>query len=212
MAATISAEEVLADAQAKNTTVETYKFTMEFWQTPQVEGDPPRYETLTEGTVVFNKGMHVVVRADGSYDESTAAGRQEYSRDSADGDWEEDPSIFSFDTSQMITLDSTKHFQIVNDLIDATIVGEETLRGVTVTKITGMSDLQARAQQLWGDVEEQDVDSRDLREQMSAGTEDFVVWVGVEDGLIHAFEISGSYPGVGELLNHFNTGFNTGIG
>ena len=35
---------------------------------------------------------------------------------------------------------------------------------------------------------------------MLAGTEDFMGWVGVEDGLLHAFEISGAYPEVGELL------------
>ncbi len=196
--ATISAEEVLANAQAQNTTVETYKFTMEFWQTPQVEGDPPRYETLTEATVVFNQGMYLVARGNGSYGESLLLEGKQYSRDSADGTWEEHPS--SFDTSKMLTLDSIKHFQIVNDLIDAAIVGEETLRGVAVTKITGRFDLQARAQTIWGDVDEQDADSRDLSAQMSSGTEDVVVWVGVEDSLIHAFEVSASFPGVGEFL------------
>ena len=196
--ATISAEEVLANAQAQNTTVETYKFTMEFWQTNQVEDDPPRYETLTEAKVVSNKGMHVVTRKDGSQSESLLLEGRQYSRNSADGAWEEHPS--SFDTSKMLTLDSSKHFQIVNDLIDTTIVGEETLRGVAVTKITGRFDLQARAQTLWGDVDEQDGDSQDLSAQMSAGTEDVVVWVGVEDGLIHAYEVNASFPGVGEFL------------
>ena len=148
---TISAEEILKDAQAMNTTVETYKFTMGFWQTPQVEGDPPQYETLTEATVVFNQGMYLVARGNGSYGESLLLEGKQYSRDSADGTWEEHPS--SFDTSKMLTLDSIKHFQMLNNLIDATIVGEETLRGVEVRKITGRSDLQAWAQQLWGDVE-----------------------------------------------------------
>ena len=198
----VSAQEILRDAQENSTTVETYRFTIDFWQTPQVEGDPPRYETFTKAAVVFNQGMHIVISGNDSYSESLLLQGRQYERDSADGAWEEYPS--SFDSYQMVPLDSTKHFQIVNDLIDATIVGEETLDGLRVRKIAGRFDLQQRAERIWGAPQETDSalsrGSEDPRQQMLSGTEGFVGWVGVEDGLIHAYEVSGSYPAAGDLL------------
>ena len=66
-----SGQEILEDAQDANSSLQTYKFTIDFWQTPQVEGDPPRFETSTEAVVVFNRGMHVIIRGnDDSYGES----------------------------------------------------------------------------------------------------------------------------------------------
>ena len=194
---TVSAAQLLTEAEEKNTTVETYKYTMDAWQTPQVEGDPPRYETVTEAVVVFDEGVHFVIRGNGSYSESLLLQGRQYRRDSADGVWEESPS--SFDSSRMVTLDSTEHFQMIDDLIDATVVGEETLDGVRVRKITGRVDLQQKAEEIWGG-QEANPGSEDPRQQMLAGTEEFVAWVGIEDGLIHALEVSGSYPAAGELL------------
>lgn len=177
---------------------------MEFWQTAQVEGDPPRYETRTDAVVVFDEGMHVVVRANDSYSESLLIeGGRQYQRDSADGAWEMHPS--SFDRSNMATLDSNRHFRIIDDLTQSTIVGEESLRGMPVTKITGRFDMEARAESIWGDLNEQDASLReassDPRAQMVAGSEEFVAWVGVDSGMIHAYEVRGSYPAVGELLS-----------
>lgn len=177
---------------------------MDAWQTPQVEGDPPRLETSTEAVVVFNQGMHVIIRGnDDSYSESLLLHGRQYGRETPDGAWEEYRS--SFDSSRMVVLDSTKHLQIIKGLIDSTVVGEETLDGVQVKKITGRFDLQQRAQDIWGDAQEDSQDPRrreeeELRRQMSGGREDFVGWVGVQDGLIHAYEVSGSYPAAGELL------------
>ena len=37
-------------------------------------------------------------------------------------------------------------------------------------------------------------------DQMVAGTEEFTGWIGFEDGLIHAFEVNGSYPAAGEFM------------
>ncbi|MCE2462569.1 MAG: hypothetical protein J4F46_01430, partial [Dehalococcoidia bacterium] len=193
----ISAQGILEDAQETNATVETYKSTVSAWQTPQVEGDPAPYETSITVTVVFNQGMHIVMTGNGEYSESLLLDGKEYERDSADGEWEEQPS--SFDSSRMLTLDSSKHFHIVNDLLDSTVVGKETLRGVKVNKIIGMYDLAQRVQAIWGDPEEQDPDLQE-RLQMLAGTEEFTGWVGIEDGLIHAYEVSGSYPAEEELL------------
>ena len=195
----LSAQTLLDNAQTETSTVGTYKFTMSLWQTPQIEGDPPRYETLTEGVVVFDKGMHVVItRSDNSHSESLLLDNVHYRRDQPDGAWEQYPH--SFDSSAMTPLDSNKHFQVINGLVDLSIVGEETIRSTRVSKVTGRYDLRARALSIWGDVEQQDAGSRDPREQMLAGTEEFVGWVGIEDGLIHAYEVSGSYPGAGELL------------
>ena len=122
---------------------------MSLWHTAHVEGDPPRYETFTEAEVVFDQGMYVVIEAnDGSHSESLLLDGKHYTRDSANGAWEQYPH--RFDSSQMEPLDSSKHFQIVNGLIGLSIVGEETLRGIPVSKVTGSYDMQARALDILG--------------------------------------------------------------
>ncbi len=197
----VSAQEILEDAQSNNINVQTYKFTIDAWHTAQLEGDPPRFETSTEAVVVFDQGMHIIVRGNGSYGESLLLDGKQYERDTSDSAWVEYPS--NFDSSQIVSLDSTKHFQIVNGLRDLTIVGEETLDGTPVRKISGGFDLQERARGIWGDPQENSAlqeGSREPRQQMIAGTENFVGWVGIGDGLIHAYEVSGSYPAEGELL------------
>lgn len=203
----ISAQEILENAQTENTTVSAYKFTVQAWQTPQLAKDPDRYETNTSATIVFGEGMHVVMRRldeseDNAYTEALYLDGKQYHRDSPGGEWEESTS--GFDSSEMGTINSDKHFQIVNDLVDSTVVGKETLRGIEVNKITGKYDLEKKVRDIWGDPEGQDEDwqagTRDPRRQMLAGTEAFTGWVGVNDGLIHAFEVSASYPAEGELL------------
>jgi len=196
-----SAQEILANAQDKHDAVGTYKFTIKAWQTPQVKGDPAKYETSTEGVVVRNKGMHITVRGNDSYNESLLLDDGQYSRHTPDGSWKQHQG--SFDTSQMTTLDSTQHRQFV-DGTGFAVGGTETLNGIAVRKITGRLDLQQRARQIWGDSNDQasllQAGSEEPRQQMVAGREDFVGWVGVEDGLLHAFEVSGAYPAMGELL------------
>ena len=202
---TASAQELLELAQSKNSAVQTYRFSMDLWQTPQTEGDSPRYETFTEGIVVANEGLHVVTqRRDGPYSETLLMEGQQYSRSRPEGPWEVTPTAFS--VSQMATVDSVRNARVVDGLVDSVVVGEETLHGVRVTKIKGSVDLRARAEKLWSDVQDgdpppsEDSEEAQVRDQMLAGVEEFVGWIGAEDGLIHAFEVSGAFPRVGELL------------
>ena len=203
---TASAQELLELAQAKNSAVQTYRFSMDLWQTPQTEGDPPRYETFTEGIVVANEGLHVVTqRKDGPYSETLLMEGQQYSRSRPEGPWEVRPTAFS--ASQMVTVDSVRNARVVDGLVDAVVVGEETLHGVRVTRVKGNVDLRARAEKLWSDVQHgdpppsEDSEEAQVRDQMLAGVEEFVGWIGIEDGLLHAFEVSASFPSVGELLS-----------
>ena len=57
--------------------------------------------------------------------------------------------------------------------------------------------MEARVQSIWGDAAQQEGEPR---EQMLAGIEEFVGWIGVDDGLFHAIEVSASFPGMGEFL------------
>ena len=129
---------------------------------------------------------------------------QQYSRTRAEGPWEVRPTAFS--ASQMDTVDSVRNARVVDGLVDAVVVGEETLHGVRVTRVKGNVDLRARAEKLWSKVQDgdpppsEDSEEAQVRDQMLAGVEKFVGWIGVEDGLLHAFEVSASFPGVGELL------------
>ena len=112
----------------------------------------------------------------------------------------------AFSVPQMATVDSVRNARVVDGLVDSVVVGEETLHGVRVTKIKGNVDLRARAEKLWSDVQDgdpppsEDSEAAQVRDQMLAGVEELVGWIGVEDGLFHAFEVSASFPRVGELL------------
>ena len=60
-------------------------------------------------------------------------------------------------------------------------------------------DMDQHVKEAWGD----DVPAPgagDLRAQMLAGTVTVTVWVGVEDGLLHAYTREGSLPAVGEVF------------
>ena len=202
---TASAQELVEVAQAKNRAVQSYRFSMELWQTPQTEGDPPRYESSTQGVVVVNEGIHVVTQWHGDpYRELVVVDGQQYSQTRTEGPWEVMPTAFS--ASQMVTVDSVRDARVVDGLVDAVVVGEETLSDIRVTKVKGNVDLRARAEKLWSNVQDGDPpptegsEEAQVRDQMLAGVEEFVGWIGVEDGLLHAFEVNASFPGVGELL------------
>ncbi len=113
---------------------------------------------------------------------------QQYSRTRAEGPWEVTPTAFS--VSQMATVDSVRNARVVDGLVDSVVVGEETLHGVRVTKVKGNVDLRARAEKLWSDVQDgdpppsEDSEEAQVRDQMLAGVEEFVGWIGAEDGLI----------------------------
>ena len=195
---TISAQEMLQQGQANNATVKTYKLTMDARQAPRVEGGPELYETSIEAIVVFSEGMHLSIAANGEYSEILFLDGKQYSRDSDSAHWEESPSDFR--PSQLLMLDPEKHFQLVDDLIDLSHQGEELVDGVLTNKIVGRIDMVERAWKIWGDdVPEGTIEPR---AQMLAGTETFTGWVGVEDGLIHAYEASASFPATGELLEY----------
>ena len=155
---------------------------------------------------MVNEGIHVVTKWHGDpYRELLVVDGQQYSRTRAEGPWEVRPTAFS--ASQMVTVDSVRNARVVDGLVDAVVVGEETLHGVRVTRVKGNVDLRARAEKLWSDVQDgdpppsEDSEEAQVRGQMLAGVEEFVGWLGVEDGFLHAFEVSASFPSVGELLS-----------
>ena len=62
--------ETLKNTEAAPVKVSTYRYTMDAWQTPQLEGDTD-HKTFTEFTVVVGEGMHVITRVEGGdYQES----------------------------------------------------------------------------------------------------------------------------------------------
>ena len=193
----------MSAAQVNNAEVETYKVTIEAWQTPQLPGDTSQYRTSTEIIVVSGEGMHVETQVEGgSYSATMLQGGTQYNRDHPDGAWETSPAGIT--DSQIPSLKPSDHLRLVNGLVDQALLGEETLNGMQVTKVTGRVDMQAKAQSIWGNSDQQDAafieGYREPREQMLAGVEEFVGWMGVDDGLFHAYEYLATFPGVGELL------------
>ena len=57
-------QEIPRNTEAAPVKVSTYRYTMDAWQTPQLEGDTD-HKTFTEFTVVVGEGMHVITRVEG---------------------------------------------------------------------------------------------------------------------------------------------------
>ena len=192
-----SAEEILRRGRAKTAVVATYKFTTDARFTVQVEGGPEHQEIRSEAVVVAGEGMHVKATENGNYSETLLLDGRWYDRESDAGPWEELPGQFS-------ALDAAKlpnpnlHFQILDSLTDVSQEGEEVLRGVRVNRITGNMDMARQVREAWGD--EVAEGGGDLRNQMLAGTVTVTAWLGAEDGLLHAYTMTGSFPAVGEAF------------
>ena len=170
---------------------------------PQTEGDPARWETTTTGVIVFGQGMHAIVRGGASpedYSESLLLGDFIYDRYSDGGAWTKRDSNFAVG-SEALKVNPADHFKIVNDLVDSTVAGTEALGDVQVRKVTGKYNLASRASAIGGtDPDSLSGETRDAYNQVVGGTEHFTGWVGIDDGLIHAYEVSGSYPASGDLF------------
>ncbi len=196
-----SAEQTLGHGRVNNSSLESYKFTIDAVFTVHVEGGPEQQEMHTDAVVVVDEGMHVKATENGNHVETLLLldGR-EYHRESATGPWEER----SFPGSEPVTANFPSprdHLQILESLTDVSNEGEEVLRGVRVNKIVGEMDMARQVREAWGD----DVPAgagRDLRTQMLAGSVAVTVWVGVEDGLLRAYTMEDSLPAVGEAFAH----------
>ena len=191
-----SAAEIPKHGRVKNAFVESYKFTIDARFTVHVEGGPEHQETHTEAVVVVDEGMHVKATENGNHVETLLLldGR-EYHRESATGPWEE----WSFPGSEPVTANFPSprdHIQILDGLTDESHEGEEILRGVRVNKIVGNMDMAQQVEETWGDI----AGGGYLRAQMLAGTVEVTLWVGVEDGLLRAYTMEGSFPAVGEAF------------
>ncbi len=193
-----SAEEILHQVRTKTAVVSTYKFTTDARFTVHVEGGPEHQEMNIEVVVVVNEGMYVKATENGRYSETLLLGGGEYHRESDAGPWEEwanplpGPETTNFPNPK-------DHFQILDSLTDVSQEGEEVFQGVRVNKITGKMDTARQVREAWGD----DVPAGgggDLRAQMLSGTVTVTVRVGVEDGLLRAYTMEGSFPAVGEAF------------
>ena len=201
----VSVQELLEEMQSRNTTVENYRYTMDSWYTAQMRHDPPREEGTTEVTFVFNEGTHIISQGgdpggDQGYSETLILEGKQYSRRSADGAWNRTSRRGLDPGDERRKLTSNGHAQMLRELNNLAVVGAETLNGVQVRKVTGQYDLLAKANAIWNGPDNIVEGSEDLYNQMVAGTEGFTGWIGVEDGLLHAFEVNGSYPAAGEFL------------
>ena len=191
----------MEQARSKNTTAESYRYTFDGWQTAQTESDLARYESHGEATFVFGEGFHVIVRGEhDGYSETLLLDGKHYSRRSPDGEWKQTVDGGRFYSNAEVKSSSDGAFSTIDGLIDRRVVGTETLNGVQVIKVTGQHDLVERANAIWNGPDNVDPGSRDSYNQMVAGREDFTGWIGVEDGMLYAQEVSGSYPAAGEML------------
>ena len=155
----------------------------------------------TEAVVVSDKGMHVKATENGDYGETLLVDGTQYHRDSDAGPWEDWSSPGSVPLAPNFP-SPMDHLQILESLTDVSNEGEEVLRGVRVNKITlAKMDMARQVREAWGD-DVPDGAGGDLRTQMLAGSVAVTVWVGVEDGLLRAYTMEGSFPAVGEAFAH----------
>ena len=192
-----SVEELLHPGLVNTSAVTTYKFTTDARFTVHVEGGPEHQEMHTEAVVVINEGMYVKATENGNYRETLLLNGRQYDRESDAGPWEEWPNPIP--GPETTNFPSPKdHFQILDSLTDVAQEGEEVFQGVRVNKIAGNMDMARQVREAWGDVA--GGGGGDLRAQMLAGTVTVTAWVGVEDGLLHAYTMEGSFPAVGEAF------------
>ena len=196
----ITVAEMLEEIESRETTVTSYKYTMHTRSTSQTVRDAPPMEGTTEFTFVFGEGVHIVPIGDDRQGETLLLEGGQYSRQSPDDPWKHTPrrgQEFSDPGSKLTPADTVDTLKQLNSL---EVVGVEKLNGVKVWKVTGQYDMLAKANAIWGEAA-RDADSRENPyAQYVAGAEEFTGWVGVEDGLLHAHEVSGSYPEKGDLL------------
>ena len=112
--------ETLKNTEAAPVKVSTYRYTMDAWQTPQLEGDTD-YKTFSEFTVVVGEGMHVITRMEGGgYHESLLLDGVQHFRNGPNEAWQT----------------SYSSFNLYSDLILLVrVLGEEQVNGVPTTKM-----------------------------------------------------------------------------
>lgn len=194
--------ELLEEIESRDTVVANYKYTTHSRWASQTVRDGLPMEGINEFTVVFGEGVHIVSLGDDRQGETLLVEGSQYSRQSPDDAWKHTPrrgQEFSDPRSKLTPAGTVGMLKQLNNL---EVVGTETLNGVKVWKVTGEYDMLEKANAIWGEAE-RDADSRENPyAQYAAGTEEFTGWVGVEDGLLHAHEVSGSYPAEGDLFAH----------
>ena len=147
----VSVQELLEEMQSRNTTVESYRYTMTSRSTPQTKGGPELLEGTTEVTFVFGEGFHIVSRGGEpqGYSETLILDGKQYSRRSADGAWEHTSRSGLDPGAERARLTSTGAVERLEKLNNLAVVGAETLNGVQVRKVTGEYDVVEKANAIW---------------------------------------------------------------
>lgn len=196
---TADAHSILRTAAEKQTVIETYKVVARASQTSPVD-EFDVYESTETAFVVAGRGGYLITEATGGYDEYLILPNKQYQRASATGPWVEMPT--SSDGYVLPTLDSKQHANVLSLLLDPEVQGTETYKGIEATKITGLYDLDSKAESIWGDFDNLDDDMkagiRPHRDQMLSGEERFTAWISNDSGLIYGYTTSGSYPANGD--------------
>ena len=193
----VSAEELLAAAESESRKVERCRFNI---VAMQAEGTTI-VATSTQAVVIKGKGFHVInlvegiPPSEGGYQETLLVQGREYSRTHPDGEWTSTESRFDPDTAPTLSQDS--YLRVLDDLSHSEVVGEEEIDGVPSRKIRGNVDLAAKAEEIWGaDPSERGIKHR---EQFVSGSQQIVIWVGKEDSIIRAYEVTSEFPGLEDL-------------
>lgn len=196
------ANELLQLASKQQTIVSTYQIDTHIGHSARTAGDPARYESTIVAFVVEGEGTYIAGDTPGGRMEFLLYRDKQYRRESNSGPWTE----LNHGTTGFVlpTLNSAKHSNVVDELEDAKILGDETLDGVLTSKVIGYRDQEDKADSIWGDYDDLDEEQRAgidaPRNQMIAGSERYTLWVAKDTGLIHKYTANGTYPAEGHLL------------
>ena len=197
----VDAQRLLTEAAEEQTVIRSYTYSISSGQTQQTDDDPPVFTSNVTGHVVDGEGVYLKIRTTLGYVEYLVLPENQYERYGPDDDWIK--SSGSSSGFRLPKLDSSAHAGVIGNLDEVKVAGEETHRGVDVTKITAQVNMERKAEQIWGDVEAMSDEVRQgvetPRKQMLAGEEEFVALVGKSDGLIYQYSTHGSYPLYGDL-------------
>ena len=216
----VDASQLLKPAAAKQTVFRTYTYVVSSGQTPQTEDDPAVFASTVTGHVVADQGIHLKIQTTLGYVEHLVLPDKQYERNGPNEPWHElggsTPGL------ELPKLASEAHAKLISNLEDVTVVGDEMLQNVNVTKITAHTNMERKAEQIWGDIDQLSEEvQRGIsapRNQVLAGQERFTAWIGKDDGLIHQYSIYGIFPAYGDLeayetwrtvtFSNFNVPFN----
>lgn len=184
----ISADDLLADAVEEFRQIDSLRIVTEG---VSIEGEE---ETPGRGTfeIQYGVGFRALSTSEGGYDESIVTDTHYFQRGAPDASWEVHEQVGGVPAiSKPQGLDLEKMIEEMF-LINVTLAGEETIRGVRVQKIKAETDMAPYVRQI---IPEGSPESAERIARYESGYRNIGLWIGVDDHMVHRISVDQFFPG-----------------